>query len=204
MAEVTLESLDARVAALEEHQHTVQGVVTKLTGRAAVSHVEPIHGGVQVRGDLFTAESTVLVDGQAADTKFVSATALRAPVTAAVGATVQIAVRGADKVVSNTVPWVVVETPAEPGELAPVLTSLSPATAVVGSANPTVHIMGTGFTAESVLVWNGTDDTSVYVSPTELTTLVDMTTVTGASTVPVKVRNGDNASNELSFAFTAV
>lgn len=86
--------------------------------------------------------------------------------------------------------------------VAPVLISLSPDYATVGSDTPvTISISGTGFLDSSVLVWNGADDVCVFVSETELTTVIAMDTVTVASTATVAVRNDVDLSNELTFEF---
>ncbi len=83
----------------------------------------------------------------------------------------------------------------------PTLTELVPAMAFVGGEDITITITGTGFTPDTVLVWNGADDTCTFVSDTELTTLVKVSLSTVAVDVPVAVRNGDVTSNELSFSF---
>jgi hypothetical protein len=87
--------------------------------------------------------------------------------------------------------------------VAPTLISLEPASAQLGSPNLTLRILGKRFSPQSVLVWNGTDDTAVYVSPTELTTTVNMATASVAVAVPVEVRNGTAKSNALNFEFVA-
>lgn len=85
---------------------------------------------------------------------------------------------------------------------APVLESLSPSEGVAGSSDITMTITGTGFTPESVLVWNGADDTMEFVSETECTAVVKLSLSTVASVCTVAVRNDVDLSNELSFAIT--
>jgi hypothetical protein len=85
----------------------------------------------------------------------------------------------------------------------PTITGLTPSTVALGSPDFTVHVNGTGFTSESVIVWNGYDEPTTLVSDAELTTGVDMAVWQAPATVPVQVRAGDgNLSNVLSFTFT--
>ena len=92
---------------------------------------------------------------------------------------------------------------APPGP-APTLTTLAPDTAVLGSPSFTLHVHGSGFTAASVITFAGHDEPTTLVSPTEVTTGVDMAVWLGPDTLPVTVRNADGApSNALSFTFTA-
>jgi hypothetical protein len=87
----------------------------------------------------------------------------------------------------------------------PVITGLNPSTAVVGSPSFTLHVMGTGFSPLSVIVFNGGEEPTTYVSDTELTTDVDMSTVGAAVDVPVHVVSGDGViSDPMTFSFTAV
>jgi hypothetical protein len=91
------------------------------------------------------------------------------------------------------------------GGAAPVLTSLTPATAVLGAPSFTLHVRGTGFVDGAVIVFAGHDEPTTWVSATEVTTGVDMSVWAGPDpAVPVVVRGGDGAvSNTLTFAFTA-
>jgi len=89
--------------------------------------------------------------------------------------------------------------------LDPTVTSLNPATAVVGAPNFTVHVIGTQFDPLAVILWNGSPEPTTRVSATELTTEVNMASVTGAYTVQVGVLSGAGVmSNTLPFAFTTV
>ena len=49
---------------------------------------------------------------------------------------------------------------------APTITALVPNQATLGSPNFTLSVQGTGFTPGSVIVWNGADEATTYVSPT--------------------------------------
>jgi len=85
----------------------------------------------------------------------------------------------------------------------PTVGSLTPATAALGAAAFTLHVIGTGFTAGSVIQRNGGDVPTTFVSATELTTPVSMAgAVVGP--VPVSVRTGDYlVSNAVNFTVTA-
>ena len=90
------------------------------------------------------------------------------------------------------------EAPPEP----PVITSLDPATAAIGDPDFTLHVTGTGFGADSVIVWNGSDEPTTVVSATEVTTDVNMATATAAVALPVQVRTGGDLSAPAVFTFT--
>jgi IPT/TIG domain len=86
--------------------------------------------------------------------------------------------------------------------VAPVLTSLLPTTAVVGAANLTLQCNGTGMTTQSVIVFDGADMATTFVSPTQVTCTITPSTATAGS-VDVAVRNGNEPSNTRPFTFTA-
>lgn len=83
---------------------------------------------------------------------------------------------------------------------APTVTSLTPDTAVVGGPDVTLQVGGTGFVADSKVVWGGVAEPTVYVSATELTTVVKPSTASGPGTVQVGVAG---AAETLPFTFTA-
>jgi hypothetical protein len=88
--------------------------------------------------------------------------------------------------------------------VAPVLTTLTPQTAAIGSPSFTLHVSGTGLVPGAVIEFAGNDEPTVYVSATEVTTGVDMTVWLGADpAIPVVVRQNGVTSNALTFAFTA-
>jgi hypothetical protein len=85
----------------------------------------------------------------------------------------------------------------------PTVASLTPNSAEVGDPNPTLHVHGTNFTAGSKIIFNGGEEVTTFVSATELTTVVNMSTVSGAAVVPVAVMSEDGVlSNPMNFAFT--
>jgi len=93
------------------------------------------------------------------------------------------------------------ETPPEPAE-PPVLTAIDPNTAVLGDPDLVLHCYGSGFSAETVIVFSDQDEPTTLVSDSEVTTGVKPSLGWGAVEVPVKVRNGDLTSTAFAFTFT--
>lgn len=92
---------------------------------------------------------------------------------------------------------------AVPVTVPPVVTALEPDTAAIGDPSFTLHVLGTGFDAQSVIVFAGQDEPTTLVSPTEVTTGVNMAVWLGPDALPVLVRNGDGtASDARTFTFT--
>lgn len=88
----------------------------------------------------------------------------------------------------------------EPG-MEPVLDSLDPAFAVIGSDDVTMHCHGRNFTETSVIVFNGGEENTVFVSDTEVTTIVKPSLAGTPVSVPVLVRQGTVDSNAVNFNF---
>jgi hypothetical protein len=96
-------------------------------------------------------------------------------------------------------------TPPEPPITgpAPVVSALMPDTAVLGDPDFTLSVRGTGFTEESVIMFAGQPEPIVFVSDTEVTTVVKPSLGWGAVAVQVSVKNPDGQeSNALAFVFT--
>jgi hypothetical protein len=88
--------------------------------------------------------------------------------------------------------------------MAAVVTSLDPASAQIGALlNVTLHVHGTGFTPDAAINFNGGNEATTYVSATELTTVIDMSTAKVPGSYPVKVVQADGESNAMQFAFVA-
>jgi hypothetical protein len=95
-------------------------------------------------------------------------------------------------------PW-----PPEPMMDRPGVASLAPNTAVHGTGpDLTMTVTGTDFKPYSVIVFNGGDEVTTYISPTQLSTGVKPSLVGAAIAVPVQVRNGSQISNSKPFTFT--
>ena len=101
--------------------------------------------------------------------------------------------------------WITYEgAPAPPEPVAePTLDSLSPNTAVAGGATDiTMSAIGTGFTAESTIVFNGNPEPTTMVSETELTTGVKPSLFVVPAVCPVEIHTGSLVTAPLDFTFT--
>ena len=93
--------------------------------------------------------------------------------------------------------------PAEPMMDRPGVSSLAPNTAVHGTGpDLTMTVTGTDFKPYSIIVFNGGDEVTTYISSTQLSTGVKPSLVGLPIAVPVQVRNGSQLSNSVSFTFT--
>ena len=87
-------------------------------------------------------------------------------------------------------------------EEGPDVTSLDPDEADAGDATDiTMRVTGTGFTEDSVITFNGIDEPTVFVSETEVTTVVKPSLFTVPAICPVTVKNGALESDALEFEF---
>jgi IPT/TIG domain len=89
----------------------------------------------------------------------------------------------------------------EPGS-EPTLTSLDPATAVLGDPDLTLRCIGTNFTDSSVIHFSDHDEPTTFVSDTEVTTGVKPSLGWGAVSVPVTIKQGGFETGPLDFTFT--
>jgi len=93
---------------------------------------------------------------------------------------------------------------AEPRLGPAVLTALVPAQAALGDPSFTLSVQGSNFDDGAVIVWNGSDEVTTFVSATEVTTQVDMSTAQAAMPIQVQVKNLDlTLSNTLEFQLLA-
>ncbi len=88
------------------------------------------------------------------------------------------------------------------GTATPTITSLSPTIAIVGSAGFTLTVTGNGFSAASVVRWNGTDRATTFISRTTLTATIPASDLGGINTAAVTVfsSGGGGISNLSPFA----
>ena len=82
------------------------------------------------------------------------------------------------------------------------LASLSPNTAVSGSADFVLSCIGTGFTKDTVMQFGAHDEPTTLVSATEVTTIVKPSLFV-PDVVPVLVHTATETSEPLNFTFTA-
>src|SRR4030095_15715134 len=86
---------------------------------------------------------------------------------------------------------------------APTVTTISPATAMVGGAGFTLTVNGTSFLPSSVVRWNGSNRTTSLVNATRLTAVVlasDLATVGPAAIPVVTPAPGGGISGAASFS----
>lgn len=152
-----------------------------------------------VTGTNFVQSSVVRLNGQDRTTTFVSATELRAAITAA-----DIANGGTAAVrVFNPTPGggLSTELPLAITFAAPTITLISPNSAVAGGPAFTLSVTGTNFAANSVLRWNGESRPTTIVNVTELTAQITAADIANVGTAKVTVFStaANAASNEFTF-----
>lgn len=88
----------------------------------------------------------------------------------------------------------------------PIAGSLSPASTIEGGTSFTLTVSGSEFYPASVINWNGSPRTTVFVNSTTLTTTIASADIASAGTATVTVTNptpGGGTSASLSFTITA-
>jgi len=76
----------------------------------------------------------------------------------------------------------------DPAAPAPSITALVPASAPLGAPNFTLRVQGANFRTGDAILWNGSPEPTTFVSPTELTTGVNMATAEVPIAIPVAVQ----------------
>jgi len=109
--------------------------------------------------------------------------------------------RFANLVVKSIPPGCTLEVETGPIPAPPVLTSLSPDTAVSGDPDFTLSCIGTGFDPSTVIRFGDFDEPTTFVSDTEVTTIVKPSLFAPA-TVPVYTHEGSVYSSPIDFTFT--
>jgi len=156
----------------------------------SLSPTSAIAGGaaftLTVNGTGFVSTSVVKFNGAAKTTTFVNATQLTAAITAA------------DIATAGTAP-VTVTNPAPGGtsnavsfainNAVPTISSLSPSSAVAGSAPFTLTVSGVGFLSGAIVSFNGAPKATTFVSNTQITTTILASDIATAGTASVTVTN---------------
>lgn len=158
-----------------------------------------------VTGSNFVNGSVVRWNGSPRSTTFVSSTELSAVITnadlAASGSrsvTVYTAGPGGGESSAQTF---AVNAPQATNPV-PVLNQMSPNAAVPGSGATMLTVLGSGFTSESVVRWNGSARTTTYISSTELQTTLNSADLASARLAAVTVNTpapGGGSSVPLTF-----
>ena len=153
-----------------------------------------------VNGSGFVQGSVVVFGGTNSATTFVSATQLRAVVTAgqlSQGGSFTILVTNPDGQQSNSVPFTVI-TPLS-------ITSLSPAALPAGSTSSTLVIAGAGIVSGASIQFGSSSITPDSTSPTQVSATIPSALLTQGGTVNVTVTNPDGTiSNALTFTIVAL
>jgi hypothetical protein len=91
-----------------------------------------------------------------------------------------------------------------PAPLSPAITSLSPASAVAGSAAFSLTVTGSNFTAASVVDWNGSPRATTETSSTQLLAGITASDLASAGSASVTVQNSaSSVSTSAAFSITA-
>lgn len=154
-----------------------------------------------ISGSAFVSTSSVQWNGAARTTEFVSRSELRAAIPAA-------------DIASAGTAQVTVFSPAPGGGTstavsfsivnpAPTVSSLAPATIIVGSAAFDLAVNGGGFVTGSIVEWDGEPRATVFVSASQVRASIAATDVEAAGIVQVRVVNpAPNGGTSAELAFT--
>jgi alpha-D-ribose 1-methylphosphonate 5-triphosphate synthase subunit PhnH len=188
--------------------NAVNFTVTAAPSAPAITTLSPssaTQGGaaftLTVNGSNFVSGAIVRWNGANRTTTFVSATQLRASITAADIAstgTFPVTVINPNNQTSNAVNFTVT------AATAPTVTSLSPSSAIQGGAAFSLTVNGTNFVSGAVVKWNGANRTTTFVSSTQLRASITAADIATAGTAAVTVTNPNNqTSNSVNFTITA-
>jgi len=148
-----------------------------------------------VIGTNFTLTSIVMWGTTALTTIYQSATQLTATIPAALSAaagTASVSISDLSGT-SSALTFTILQPP-------PAISSLSPSSAVTGSAAFTLTINGSFFTTASVALWNTTKLTTTYLSSTQLTAAVPASLLTSIATPNITVTTKAGVSSGVPFA----
>lgn len=82
-----------------------------------------------------------------------------------------------------------------PAAAVPAITAVAPSTVPAGSGAFTLAVTGSGFSPQSVVLWNGTSLTTTYVSATQLTAAVPAALAASAGAFTITVTNPGGQSS---------
>lgn len=178
---------------------------------AAIAPTNVVAGGsafpLTVTGSGFVASSSVLVNGSARATTFISSGGLSAQVTAtdiasAGSASITVTTPGPGGGTSGT-QNLVIQQSANP---VPVLSGLTPGTTDAGSPAFVVTLSGSNFVQGSTVLWNGSPRPTTFLTSSNLTAQIsaaDVATVGSANVAVASPTPGGGTSNVLTFNIPA-
>lgn len=147
-------------------------------------------GMFEVTGNFFVNTSVVFWNDRPMPTTFVSRTRLKVTYTAA-------------DIICAGVIGVRVVSPAPGGgtsgtltfNIKPTITSLNPASAVVGGSTFTLTVNGAGFCPDATVLVNGIARPSVVVNPNQIKTTINASELDAVKTLQISVKSGGVVSN---------
>jgi uncharacterized protein (TIGR03437 family) len=152
---------------------------------SSLSPISAVTGGpaftLTVNGSGFVSGSVVLWNGESLVTTFVSSTQLTAAISAqqiATPGTANIAV-SAGSFTSPSAYFSIVSGPS--------ILSLSPASVTVGSSGFVLRVMGSGFTPDAIVQWNGEPLSTTFLGTTQVSVQVPPERLATAGTVNITV-----------------
>lgn len=156
---------------------------------------------VVVNGTGFNATSVIQWDGAPRTTTFISATQLSIDLLVSDVDTVGVVDVSVDNPApqggsSNTVTFATTSAPV------PTIANINPSTAPMGSAAFILTVTGTGFNANSVVLWGGSDRTTIFnpAQPDQLTAQIQAFDLDNDACVPVTVHTPTGGlSNQATF-----
>ncbi len=164
--------------------------LTQLNPNSAVAGSGPL--AVTVTGTNFVNGATLVFGGTDVTAIFGSATQLSATIPGTLLTTpgvVQASVRNPDSQTSSSLPFTV-------SGIAPVLTSISPESAVAGAADTLLTLTGSDFQSGAVVLFGLDSLTPASQTATQITALVPAASLASARTVSVRVRNPGNMDSQ--------
>jgi hypothetical protein len=154
-------------------------------------------------GSNFQSGAAVRWNGADRTTTFVSSTQLAASIPStdiATSGTAQVTAANPGAAASNALTFTI----TAPASSSPVLSSITPSSAVAGGTGFTLTANGSNFQSDATVRWNGADRTTTFVSSTQLAASIPSTDIATSGTAQVTAANpGATASNALTFTITA-
>jgi len=154
-----------------------------------------------VNGSGFTTNSRILWNGTPVSTIFWSSTQLTGTLSAAFIATQGTAAVSVNNnvTVSNSATFTII--PATSNPL--MISNISPSSTPAGGTGLTLTVNGSGFTAASRILWNGTPLSTIFGSSTQLIGVIGANLLTTPGTVTIMVDNNGTVSNASGFTISA-
>lgn len=86
------------------------------------------------------------------------------------------------------------------GVAAPAMSAMTPSSMMAGSGGFIITVNGKNFGTDAVVYWNGTPQSSMYVTGNQVTATITSAEVMNPGMIPVYVRTGGQISNSMTFS----